>query len=96
VTVQTTFRVTTTDGDAFEVEEGEIVLDAALRQGVDIPYSCRSGECRTCLSRVLSGRVEHEPEYADDLMLGQDEIDEGYRLLCSSLAHDDSEIDVGW
>jgi len=93
--VATTFRVTTTDGDAFDVAEGEIVLDAALRQGVDIPYSCRNGECRTCLSRVLSGRVEHDPEYAEDLLIDRDEVAEGYRLLCSSLAQEDSEIAVG-
>ena len=90
------FRITTTDGHSFEVAEGEIVLTAAIRQGVDIPYSCRSGTCRTCLSKIMSGRIEHEPEYEDELMLDRSEVEDGFRLLCSSLACEDSEIDVGW
>lgn len=90
------YRITTTDGHSFEVGEGEIVLSAAVRQGVDIPYSCRGGTCRTCLSKVMSGRIEHEPEYEDELMLDRSEVEEGFRLLCSSLAYADSEIDVGW
>lgn len=91
-----TVIVRTADGQTFEVEAGETVLEAAMRQGVDIPYSCRSGTCRTCLSRVLSGSVEHEPEWADDLMIGPDEVAQGYRLLCSSLAYADSEIEHRW
>lgn len=96
MTVLTTVLVRTADGQSFEVEPGEIVLDAAMRQGVDIPYSCRSGTCRTCLSKVLSGRIEHEEEYADDLMIGPGEVAEGFRLVCSSLAYEDSEIEPGW
>ncbi len=94
--VQTAVMVRTADGQSFEVEPGEIVLDAAMRQGVAIPFSCRSGTCRTCLSKVLSGRIEHEEEYADDLMIGPGEVAEGFRLVCSSLAFEDSEIEPGW
>ncbi len=89
-------RIQTKDGQSFEVEPGEIVLDAAMRQGVDIPYSCRSGTCRTCLSRVLSGKIEHEEEWADDLMISPAEVAEGFRLLCSSMAYEDSDIESGW
>ncbi len=96
MTVQTMVRIRTADGDAFDVEPGEIVLDAAMRQGVPIPYSCRSGTCRTCLSKVLSGRIEHEEEYADDLMISPAEVAAGFRLLCSSLALEDSEVESGW
>jgi len=96
VTVQTTVMVRTADGQSFEVEPDEIVLDAAMRQGVAIPYSCRSGTCRTCLSKVLSGRIEHEAAYADDLMIGPTEVAAGFRLICSSLAYEDSEIEPGW
>lgn len=96
MTVQTMVRIQTKDGQSFEVEPGEIVLDAAMRQGVDIPYSCRSGTCRTCLSRVLSGKIEHEEEWADDLMISPAEVAEGFRLLCSSMAYEDSDIESGW
>jgi ferredoxin len=96
MTVQTAVRIQTADGQAFEVEPDEIVLDAAMRQGVDIPYSCRSGTCRTCLSKVLSGKIEHEKEYADDLMISPAEVAAGFRLLCSSLACEDSVVEPGW
>ncbi len=59
-----------------------------------IPYSCRSGTCRTCISRVISGSIEHDPDYADDLLIDEDEIAEGYRLLCSALAYADSVVEV--
>jgi ferredoxin len=87
--------VTLTDGACFEVAPDETVLDAALRAGVAIPYSCRGGTCRTCISRVLSGCIEHDPDYADDLLIDADEIAAGYRLLCSALAHADSVLEVG-
>src|SRR5262245_16383004 len=87
--------VTLTDGAYFEVAPDETVLDAALRAGVAIPYSCRGGTCRTCISRVLSGCIEHDPDYADDLLIDADEIAAGYRLLCSALAYTDSVLEVG-
>jgi ferredoxin len=94
--VATAVLVTLTDGECFEVAAGEVVLDAALRAGVAVPYSCRSGTCRTCISRVLSGRIEHDPDYADDLLIDADEIADGYRLLCSAFAYTDSILEVGY
>ncbi|HEU5101082.1 MAG TPA: 2Fe-2S iron-sulfur cluster binding domain-containing protein [Roseiflexaceae bacterium] len=88
--------VTLTDGFQFEVAPGEAVLDAAIRAGAPIPYSCRGGTCRTCISRVISGCVEHDPDYADDLLIDADEIADGYRLLCSALVYTDSVLDVGY
>jgi ferredoxin len=87
--------VTLADGFRFEVAPGEAVLDAAIRAGAPIPYSCRGGTCRTCMSRVISGCVEHDPEYADDLLIDADEIADGFRLLCSALAYTDSVLEVG-
>src|SRR5262245_54234835 len=40
------------DGKVYDREENETVLDALLRQGVDISYSCRRGTCFTCLLRA--------------------------------------------
>ena len=87
--------VTLTDGTRFEVFPDETVLDAAIRAGAPIPYSCRGGTCRTCISRVIGGCVEHDPEYADELLIDADEVAEGYRLLCSALVCADSLLEVG-
>lgn len=80
---------------SFEVRPGETILEAATRAEIDIPYSCRSGTCRTCMSRVESGDVRHDPEYADELLIDEEEVAAGFRLLCSSLAYAESVIDIG-
>jgi 3-phenylpropionate/trans-cinnamate dioxygenase ferredoxin reductase subunit len=47
-------RVTIND-QVFSVSRGDVLLDAALKEGVDIPYDCRSGRCGICRVRVLDG-----------------------------------------
>ncbi|MES2183666.1 MAG: 2Fe-2S iron-sulfur cluster-binding protein [Pseudomonadota bacterium] len=42
---------------AFDCAEGETVLDAALRAGIGLPYSCRKGVCGNCAGRVVQGQV---------------------------------------
>lgn len=41
----------------FEVEPGETLLDAAERQGLALPYSCRKGVCNTCRGRLVAGNA---------------------------------------
>ena len=38
----------------------ETILDAALRSGIDVPYSCMSGTCNSCQARLAEGKVEME------------------------------------
>lgn len=45
----------TIDDQVFFASRGDVLLDAALINGVDIPYDCRSGHCGTCRVRVLDG-----------------------------------------
>lgn len=42
----------------FQTFEGETILDAALRQGIALPYTCKSGVCFTCLARCTAGEVD--------------------------------------
>lgn len=42
----------------FQTFEGETILDAALRQGIALPYTCKSGVCFTCLAKCTAGEVE--------------------------------------
>lgn len=48
----------TVDGTSFSAQPGELLLDAALSNGIDLPYDCRSGHCGTCCVRVVSGHVQ--------------------------------------
>lgn len=79
-------------GHTFETEENEFILDAALRQGINFPYGCRSGACGTCLGNVVSGELE----YPDGLPLAlmEHEAAEGKAIFCASVAKTDMLIDV--
>jgi len=71
------------DGIMFDFDlpyGGQSILDAALRQGADLPYACKGGVCCTCKARLLEGKVEMEVNWG----LEQDEIDAGYILTCQS------------
>ena len=46
-------------GHTFKVESSESVLDAALRQGIILPYGCRNGACGSCMGTVAGGSVEY-------------------------------------
>lgn len=48
----------TFNGTSFSAERGSLLLDAALSNGIDLPYDCRAGHCGTCCVRVLSGQVQ--------------------------------------
>ncbi len=47
----------TVDGRSFLAAAGDLLLDAALGNGIDLPFNCRSGFCGTCRVRLVSGRV---------------------------------------
>lgn len=83
----------TRSNQSFTVENDETILEAAENAGIVLAFSCRSGTCRSCLTRVLSGCAEHDPEYADELSIDAWELADGYRLLCSALAYSDVELD---
>ncbi|MEL6535828.1 MAG: 2Fe-2S iron-sulfur cluster-binding protein [Bacteroidota bacterium] len=64
-----------------QVPEGKTVLDALLNEGYDVPFSCRSGSCSTCLGRCTSGKVEMRT----NLTLEDDEVAEGLVLTCQAV-----------
>lgn len=68
------------------------ILDTALRQGVPYPHSCRSGECGTCKTRLVSGEVEHDPYLKE--ALSDVERDEGFVLACR--ARPKTNVEVAW
>jgi NAD(P)H-flavin reductase/ferredoxin len=47
----------TVNGTSFPARRGELLLDAALSNGIDLPYDCRAGHCGTCCVRLVSGQV---------------------------------------
>lgn len=82
------------DGNEFKimVEPNRTILETALDQGIDLPYSCQSGLCTACRGKALSGQVKLDEEEG----LSQSERAEGYVLTC--VGHpltDDVVIEIG-
>jgi ring-1,2-phenylacetyl-CoA epoxidase subunit PaaE len=66
---------------AFTMEKDkESLLDAGLRQGIDMRYSCRGGVCSTCRAKVVEGKVDMDANFA----LEDYEIARGFVLTCQS------------
>ncbi len=82
------------DGQEYKVmvEPNRAILETALDQGIDLPYSCQSGLCTACRGKAISGKVKLDEEEG----LSQTERDEGYVLTC--VGHpltDDVVIEIG-
>lgn len=80
------------DQQTFTAERDETILEAALRQGINLPYGCRNGACGSCKARLISGRIN----YNDTPLTGitKDEIAAGFALLCQAKPATDLVLDA--
>ena len=79
-------------GHIFEVAEGQNILQAGLDSGYSLPYSCRTGICRTCRGTIREGRVDYgmvHPTYLPD-----SDKAKGYALLCQAQPLTDAVIEL--
>lgn len=65
---------------SFEMSQKQNVLEAALKQGLDAPYSCQGGICSSCLARITKGSAEMKK----NTILTDKEIAEGLILTCQA------------
>lgn len=72
----------TCDDIAYRIETSEnlTILELALENGIDAPYSCQGGICSTCLARLVKGSVTMD----NNQILTDDEVEEGLILTCQS------------
>jgi len=59
---------------------GENILDAGMKNGIDLPYSCKAGVCSTCKCKVIKGQVDMDISHG----LEPHEIEQGFILSCQA------------
>lgn len=62
-------------------QNGESILDAAMRNNADLPFACKGGVCCTCKAKLVEGQAPMEVNYA----LEKEEVEQGYILTCQAI-----------
>ena len=85
-----TITLQSADGatDTFECGDEEYILEALEEAGLDHPSSCRAGACSACLGKVLEGEVNND----EQSFLDEDQLEEGWSLLCVATPESDCVI----
>lgn len=89
-----TCRIEIAGSDAsFTVPKDDLLLLAALAQGIDYPHNCRVGTCGSCKTRLVKGRISPMIDFALS-PLTNEELEGGYVLACQTKVRTDLTIDV--
>ncbi len=76
----------------FDIKQDEVILDAALRQSISLPYGCRNGTCGACKSKITSGEITYKNGLTP--AVNEEEHNQGYALLCQARAESDLVIEA--
>ncbi|WP_299902646.1 fatty acid desaturase [uncultured Aquimarina sp.] len=74
----------------YEGDQSESILESALRNEQQLPYACKKGDCGTCKVQLLKGQVQWKPY--QDMVLLDNEIDQGYILTCMCTPETDLKL----
>ena len=75
----------------WEMQDDKTILELALENDIDAPYSCQGGICSTCLAKLTLGSVNMD----NNQILTDDEIQDGYILSCQARPSSD-EVEINY
>jgi ferredoxin-NADP reductase/ferredoxin len=79
-------------GEEIECGPSESVLDAAFRQGYNLAYGCREGQCSACKCFLVEGEVALKPY--STFALSDSEVSSGYSLMCRAMPEQDLVVEL--
>jgi CDP-4-dehydro-6-deoxyglucose reductase len=79
-------------GRQFSCDEGETILNAAMRAGVGLPYGCKNGACSSCKGKLVDGDISHGAHQEKALPVKEEQS--GFALFCCATPHSDVTIEA--
>jgi 2Fe-2S type ferredoxin len=61
-----------------ECADDMTIVEAAAEVGIDLPVSCNAGACSSCVGKIVEGEINQD----DQSFLDNDQLDQGFALLC--------------
>ena len=92
--VKVTFLGANESSATVDCPSDQYILDAALDNGLELPFTCRGGICGACVAKCVKGETDQSDITDLEFTLDEDEVKEGLTLLCMARPVGDVTIET--